>query len=350
MKLLAFTERPDHVCFRYRIAAFEEALADHGWSLEAVPLARRSLPRVRQLKRAGRADAVILQRKLLPFWQLRILRKSAKTLIYDFDDAVFHRDSYHPKGIRSRQRLAHFWATIYAADAVLAGNSHLRDEAARYVPAEHVHLFPTCLDPQRYRLAVHRRQASDAKLVWIGQRSTLPSLYQAEPQLASAASAVGGLELRVVSDAFPTLSGVAIAPRPWSAATEAAELADADIGVSWLPGDAWSLGKCGLKVLQFMAAGLPVVANAVGAHRQMVIHGETGFLANSADEWAQAIARLADNPALRARFGAAGRRLVEERYSVASQSAELLDVLNRLVLPAAMQSAGPQPRAAEARS
>ncbi|HEV7222443.1 MAG TPA: glycosyltransferase family 4 protein [Pirellulales bacterium] len=350
MKLLAFIERPDHVCFRYRIAAFEGALAEQGWSLDAVPLARRSLRRVRQLRRAGRADAVILQRKLLPFWQLRILRKSAKTLIYDFDDAVFHRDSYHPKGIRSWRRLAHFWATIYAADAVLAGNRSLRDQAACYVPSDRVRLFPTCVDPHRYRAAIHRRRAGEAKLIWIGQRSTLPSLTQAEPQLAAAAAAVGGLELRVVSDAFPTLSGIAVAPRPWSAATEAAELADADIGVSWLPDDAWSLGKCGLKALQFMAAGLPVVANAVGVHRQMVIHGETGFLANSADEWAQAVARLADDPALRARFGAAGRGLVEERYSVASQSAELLDLLNRSARPAATPSAGPRPRAAEAES
>jgi hypothetical protein len=282
----------------------------------------------------------------LPFWQLRILRKFAKTLIYDFDDAVFHRDSYHPKGIQSWQRLAHFWATIYAADTVMAGNGYLRDRAASYVPAEKVHLFPTCVEPHRYPTAAHRRGGSETKLVWIGQRSTLPSLYQAEGQLTAAAAAIGGLELRVVSDAFPTLSGIAVACRRWSVATEAGELADADVGVSWLPEDGWSLGKCGLKVLQFMAAGLPVVANPVGIHRQMVVHGETGFLASTADEWAQAIRQLATDPALRARFGAAGRRVVERQYSVQSRSAELIEVLNRSVSPAARQSAGPRSRAA----
>ena len=34
--------------------------------------------------------------------------------------------------------------------------------------------------------------------------------------------------------------------------------------MSWLPDDLWSRGKCGLKVLQYQAAGLPVVANPVG--------------------------------------------------------------------------------------
>ena len=79
MKLLALIEGPDHVCYRYRIKAFEQALAAQGWSLEALPLCKRSLPRIGQLRRAAEADVVVLQRKLLPLWQLRILRKSAKT-------------------------------------------------------------------------------------------------------------------------------------------------------------------------------------------------------------------------------------------------------------------------------
>lgn len=330
MKLLALIEGLDHVCFRYRIQAFEPALAAHGWSLEAVPLSKHCLPRIRQLRRAAEADAVILQRKLLPLWQLRILRKAAKTLIYDFDDAIFHRDSYHPKGVESWRRQAYFWAAAYAADIITAGNDYLKNQAAAYVPAERVHYFPTCIEYARYRAARHWRQGSEAKLIWIGQRSTLPSLSLAEPGLAAAAAALPGLELRVVSDVFPRLAGVAVVERAWSAATEAEELADADVGVSWLPDDGWSLGKCGLKVLQFMAAGLPVVANPVGAHCQMVVHGETGFLARTPHEWREAIETLAADPALRSRFGAAGRRLAKERYGVDGWSRRMVELLDRV--------------------
>ena len=368
MKLLALAEGADHVCFRYRLAAFRPALARAGWRLECVPLAKGSFARCRQLYRASEADAVVLQRKLLPMWQLRVLRKRARRLIFDFDDAVFHRDSYHPKGTKSWQRMASFWATVYAADAVWAGNDFLRGQAAALTEAERVHTLPTCVDPLRYPLARHG-PSERLRLVWIGQRSTVPSLQAAEQHLAAAAARLrdesvgnglravpgdavdvappkGGtprrvfptdvvpktdaLELRVVSDVFPRLAGMHVIERPWSEAGEAAELAAADVGVSWLPDDDWSRGKCGLKVLQYMAAGLPVVANRVGVHSAIIVDGQTGYLADTPHEWARAMARLAGDAPLRAAMGAAARRRVEERYSVAAWQDRLVGLLDRV--------------------
>lgn len=314
LRLLAFTESDDHVCYRYRIAPFASALSRAGWELECQPLARSVWARRRQLRRASEADAVLLQRKLLPLWHLRALRRACKALVFDFDDAVFHRDSYHPKGIDNWRRMMQFWATAYAADLVLAGNRYLAEQAAAFVGPERVRFIPTCVDPRNYRVAPHDANRP-FKLVWIGQRSTVPSLYEMHRQLA-AATAGCAFELRVISDIFPTLVGVRVVPVLWNGASEAAEIAGADVGVSWLPDDRWSRGKCGLKVLQYMAAGLPVVANRVGVHGEIVVDGVTGILADTPDEWQQAIGRLARDPNLRARMGAAARRRVEEEYSV----------------------------------
>ncbi|MGC3968903.1 MAG: glycosyltransferase [Pirellulales bacterium] len=224
---------------------------------------------------------MILQRKLLPLWQLHRLRRYSRVLLYDFDDAQFCRDSYSRKSSTSWTRLANFWATIYAADGVIAGNPFLAEQAGAYVGPEKVHLVPTCVAPQTYGLADHVRRGSGVRLVWIGQHSTLPGLYLADPLLEAAGARTPGLELRVVCNQFPRLHGVRVVPRQWSQAGEARELADADIGVSYLPDDEWSRGKCGLKVLQYMAAGLPVVANPVGMNCEMVEHGVTGFLAHA---------------------------------------------------------------------
>jgi len=330
MKVLALIEGPNGVCYRYRIEAFAWALAARGLQLEVMPLGRGTLRRIRQLRAARHADVVILQRKLLPLWQLALLRRAARRLVYDVDDALFQRNSYSRKGPTSWLRQASFWATVYASDAVTAGNQYLKERAAAYVEPERVHLVPTCVDPKRYPTARHRRAGATAKLVWIGQQSTLRSLDRAKGQLAAAADRLPGLGLRVICDAFPELPGVRVLPYRWSAATEAAALAEADIGINWLPDDAWSRGKCGLRVLQYMAAGLPVVANPVGMNCEMVLHGRTGLLASTPAHWAAAIQRLAADPALRQEMGRAGRRWVEERFSVARWGPEFARLIERV--------------------
>lgn len=316
MKVLALIERPQHVCYRYRIEAYASALFERGLHLEAVPLRQGGLPRLLRLPAAASADVVILQRKLLPRWQLHLVRRFAKRLVYDMDDAVFQRDSFQRKGPKSCRRERLFRAAVRAADAVIVGNEYLRRCTAQIDSAKPIHVVPTTVQPQYYRLTRHHRVGANVRLAWIGSSSTLPGLKLAERQLWAASEKVRGLSLRLVCDRTVELAGINVVLRPWAAATESAELAHADIGISWLSDDSWSRGKCGLKVLQYMAAGLPVVANRVGMNRHMVVDGETGILADTPDEWAQAIARLASDPGLRSRMGAAGRRMVEEHFAV----------------------------------
>jgi glycosyltransferase involved in cell wall biosynthesis len=175
------------------------------------------------------------------------------------------------------------------------------------------------------------RRGAAARLVWIGQQSTIRSLDLLRPHLAAAAARLPGLELRIISDTAPDLPGVKVSLRPWSIQTEVEDLAQGDIGITFLPDDAWSQGKCGLRVLQFMAAGLPVVANPVAMNRQMVIPGRTGLLAETPERWAAAIERLAADPSLRSQMGAAGRRLVEQEYSVAGWADRFADLVAGVV-------------------
>jgi glycosyltransferase involved in cell wall biosynthesis len=340
MKVLALIEHAGHACYRYRIAPFAQALAERGLELEPSPIQRGPVARCKQLWAAGRFDGVILQRKLLPYGQLVLLRRRARKLIFDFDDAIDGRDSYAEKGPRSWQRLLHFWATLQAADAVVAGNPYLEHRACSFVPRERVALVPTCVEPQRYQLARHERRGSAARLVWIGQRSTMRSLDRLRPCLAAAAQRLPGLELRVISDTAPELPGLKVVLRRWSSQTEAEELAQGDIGITFLPDDSWSHGKCGLRVLQFMAAGLPVVANSVGMNRRMVIPDGTGVLADTPAQWAAAIEQLAADPPRRSRLGAAGRRQVEQGYSVHGWKDRFADFVANVVRGEQLTGAG----------
>lgn len=321
MNLLALVESPGHVCCRYRIRAFEKALEGAGWSLACVGLARGVLRRPLQLHRTAHYDAVILGRKLLPLWQLRILRRSAHHLVFDFDDAVMYRDSYDRRGIHCPDRQRRFEETVRASDTVIAGNDFLADCALRAGAAvERVRVIPTCVEPANYPMARHANSPGHVDLVWIGSSSTLQGLEESRAIWQRLAEAVPRLRLRVICDRFPHPFPLPVVPIAWQEQTEARELAAGQIGISWLPDDPWSRGKCGLKVLQYQAAGLPVVANPVGVHCEMIRGGETGFLATTPDEWVSAIRALASDAALRDQMGSAGRRQVETDYSLSAWS------------------------------
>jgi glycosyltransferase involved in cell wall biosynthesis len=337
---VALVESPDHVCCRYRVAAFRPHLESAGHSLDLRPWPRRWWSRLRLGRALRGADVVILQRKLLPLWLLYLLRCAAPRLVFDFDDAVYLRDSYSPKGLHSAGRLHRFMATVETADAVVAGNAFLAGEAGRWASEPgHVHLVPTCLDPARYRPARHERTGGAAELVWVGSSSTLRGLEAVRPLLEGMGRALPGLRLRLVSDRFLRLDRLPVVACPWSADSEADDIAAGDIGISWVPDDLWSRGKCGLKVLQYMAAGLPVVANPVGVQADLVRHGESGLLARTPAEWVEAVRLLAGDPALRRRLGAAGRRRVEAEFSVEAGAARWLAVLGGLRRSAAEKDA-----------
>ena len=333
MRLLALIEGDNEVCCRYRIEAFAQAMAGQDMTLEIVRFDKGILRRIGNLREAKRADAVILQRKLLPLWQTALLRRWSRRLIFDFDDAVFQRDSNSSKGPESRSRSAKFRTVLSSCDAVIAGNDYLKQVASAHARPGRVRLIPTCIDTQKYRPAVHHRTGADARLAFIGQQTTLRLLDSAKEHFEAIAQRFPGMEFRQICDCSADFPGLSVILRPWSAESEAADLAECDIGVAWMRDDSWSLGKCGLKVLQYMAAGLPVVANPVGIHREMVIHGETGFIASTPQQWAEAVARLAADPQLRNKLGAAGRYLAEKRYSVTIWAPRFVDAIrgNRVV-------------------
>ncbi len=365
MNLLALVESAEHVCCRYRIRAFAPALHQAGWSLTCEGLERGVVPRVMQLRRAEHFDAVILQRKLLPGWQLGILRRSARRLVFDFDDAVLFRDSNDPRGREDRRRRRRFAAMMGVADTVVAGNDFLADCALRAgARVEDVHVIPTCVDPRRYAVARHEPSEAPADLVWIGSSSTLRGLEQPVAMWDAVAEAVPGLRLRVICDRFPRAFPIPIVGVPWSEPDEARQLASGQIGVSWLPDDLWSRGKCGLKVLQYRAAGLPVVANPVGCQSEMIRSGEDGILATTPAEWVDAVRQLAGDHDLRSQMGADARRRVEADYSISAWSDAFVHSMTgspRLATPGAgwkldrpapepVNRQGFEPRAAQART
>ncbi len=334
MELLALVESVGHVSVRYRLAALAPALAERGVRLALEALPKSLLGRLRLYRRAADFGGVVLQRTLLPRAELAALRRTAKCLVFDYDDAVWMRDSYHPRGPASRKRARRFARTVGAADVILAGNGFLA-ENARHTPAT-VAVVPTVVDSGAYPAAVHTRRGGDCLLTWVGTSSTLQGLALASEHFRAAAARLPGLTLRVVCNR-PAELPIRTEFVPWDAATEARDLSRCDIGVSWVPDDGWSRGKCGLKLVQYLAAGLPAVTNPVGVHGEIVPPG-WGTLATTPSEWADAVGRLALDPSLRQQLGDLGRARVRDSYSLAAAASIWAATLAKVGGPACVTS------------
>lgn len=309
---------------RYRALQFFPRLSQAGFLATHVAAAGNPRTYLNTLRQAAAADIVVVMRKTFPAPYLWLLRRFSRKLIFDFDDAIFCNTDGSP----SATRMNRFVAMASACDHVFAGNRFLADNATRHNPA--VTVIPTCVDIAKYQ--AHAKQPHDfIDLVWIGSSSTKKYLADAMPWLATASRGMPQLRLKIIADFDLPNAGIPTIPVPWHAQTEAHELASSHIGIAPMRDDDWSRGKCALKVLQYMAAGLPVVSSMAGANAEVTIAGETGFLPATPEEWVECIERLARNESMRQRFGKAGRLRAEAEYSIEPVFARIHSVIDGLV-------------------
>jgi glycosyltransferase involved in cell wall biosynthesis len=192
-------------------------------------------------------------------------------------------------------------------------------------------VVPTVVDTARFlptpvEKPTRRTHGDDTiTLVWIGLACNLKYLNVLAPALRRL-QARYRVKLRVVCSEPPMLPGLNIEFRSWEWEREVEDLQDATIGVMPLEDTEWARGKCGLKLLQYLAVGLPAVASPVGVNSEILVNGENGFLASTEHEWYERLDSLCRDPQLRTRMGQAGRRTVETRYSLAVWGPRLVDV------------------------
>ncbi len=367
MDVAIVASRPTQPSYRFRVEPFLPRLAERGIRCRVVFWPRTLWGRLTVWPRLAGADVVWVQRRLLSPWELAVLRRLAPRLVYDFDDAVFLRDDGRP----SPRRSSRFVRLVQAADLVVCGNTHLARPARRF--CRRVVVVPTVVDTRRFVPAdggvpasglsecepsksepdgvgvshdVQPVRASASSVLWVaggrsrrlevvwtGSRSTNRYLADLLPVLGRLR---GRVRLTVVSDSREGLQdaelwGAALRFVPWSPHTEVQTLQQADVGVMPLPDDPWTRGKCGLKLLQYMAVGLAVVASPVGVNVEIVEHERTGLLARTLEEWSAALLRLAADESLRRRLAAAARRHVEQHYSVDVYAPRLAELLQSLV-------------------
>jgi glycosyltransferase involved in cell wall biosynthesis len=306
MRFLILSHNPDRASFRQRIGDYLPQLEAQNITCTVERFPVGYFARWRLFKSAGQFDAVLLHKKTLNIWDAQILRKHARKIIYDFDDAIMA--SPHKPDSRHSSHFRLFARTAALADGIIAGNSYLADQAKPF--CKNVHILPTGLDTKKYDIPP--RSDNKIRLVWIGSKSTLNYLQTLAPVLEQVGEKYPNVILRIICDTFFDLSKMHVEQCPWSLQTEAKDLAACDIGLCPLPDDNFTRGKCGFKILQYFAVGLPAIASPVGFNNDIVQPDKTGILADTQEKWLVALKRLLDNQAQRQQMGRTAKEFARQ--------------------------------------
>jgi glycosyltransferase involved in cell wall biosynthesis len=308
MKIIIISSNPYRASFRQRIAVHRDMLRACGIDTELARFPADMAARWRLLRRCDDFDAVLLHKRRLNMIDAFCLRRYARCVIYDFDDAVMYSDKNPDRP--SRKRRKSFQRTVKLADMVMAGNSYLAEHARRY--CHNVNILPTGLDTQAYNLKAEPEKDGKLRLVWIGSKITLKYLAEIKPALEQIGSRFDNVVLRIICDDFFDPNNLEVEKCLWSLEREVFDLATCDIGLAPLPDNRFTKGKCGFKILQYWAAGLPVVASPVGANAEYIQDGTNGFYAVDGSDWIEKVSLLLKDSQLRQQMGRAGRQKVEQ--------------------------------------
>ncbi|OGX83982.1 glycosyltransferase family 4 protein [Hymenobacter glacialis] len=335
---------------RFRFEQYLDALKAHGHTYQLAPFISVATWNIlyqpgHAVKKAGGILAGFARRLLLlfsvpaydfvfvhreaspvgpPVFEWVIAKVLGKKIIYDFDDAIWLANTSEANkvvvGVKWQQKVADICKWAYKTSC---GNAYLANYARQFNPNAVVN--PTTIDTVNLHNKV-RDQAALGRLVigWTGTHSTMKYLDQVVPVLAKLEAEGLDFEFRVISNQPPALSLHSLIFLPWSKDSEIADLLSFHVGLMPLEDDPWAKGKCAFKALQYMALGIPALVSPVGMNREVVQHGQNGFVCATPTEWEVSLRQLLQDSRLRQRLGTAARATIEQRYSVRANTPNFL--------------------------
>jgi len=351
-RLMACSHSRDDPASRFRVIQYLPHFAAAGWRFDHRPnrpsryrkphlwprLARsidrrlsvglRRWNRLRDIRDAADCDVVFVNRDLQEgklAWEQRLFAANPR-IVFDFDDAIY-------LGQEKRSHIG--WICRHAA-WVTAGNETLAAFAREFT--DRVTVVPSTVPVERYE--AHAHDAADLpettgrplRIGWLGSDLSIRETLYPRWEMIGRLQQSLGFEFVICSKPKPSPPEGPLRWRfvEWGPDVEERIARHLDVGIMPLEDDAFQRGKCGMKILQYMAAGLPVVASPVGVNATIVVHGETGFHVISEADWHEAFATLTANAELRRSMGRAGRHRCERSYATGPWAHQLLEIFDRV--------------------
>jgi glycosyltransferase involved in cell wall biosynthesis len=281
------------------------------------------------LLRIGKFDLLWIEKELFPWLPAigELLISMRVPYVIDYDDAIFHRYDLHKSWVVRTFLGTKIDKVMRYSTLVIAGNDYLA-ERARNAGAKRVDILPSVVDVERYPI---KKASPGLNIGWIGSPATASFLTSLQPTLKRFVNHANVHVTLIGTGNIDPLPSIRKKLLPWNEMTEIANLQTFDVGIMPLPDAPFERGKCGYKLVQYMASGLPVIASPIGVNKKIVVHDKNGFLASTDNEWFNAFERLENNIDERQQMGLAGRKKAEESYNLRVTAPRLLELFRSVI-------------------
>ncbi len=328
MRVLFLIQGMEVAASRYRVLQYLPFLKEHGVLPTVLPFPKGFFDKIKLFKSISRYDILFIQRKRFTSPWLQYIKKRAKRIVFDFDDSIMYRNSKADQP-ESRTRAKKFGNMVTSSDYVIAGNAFLMDKTIPY--SKSVMTIPSPIDMSLYSQKDYSKNGDTLTLGWIGAHGSIHYMEKMRPLFETLGKKYNNVKLKVVCDIFFDCGNIVVEKKLWSEQDEVKDIQSFDIGLMPLVNDPWSHGKCGLKILQCLAAGVPVVCSPFGINGEIVTDGVHGLWAETQDEWLEKIEILIRDKDLRERMGREGRKKVSRDYSLETHAPRMLNLFKQLV-------------------
>ena len=310
-------------------SGFYKIIYKKGFYLQKILfLLESSFKRFSDIFIALRSDIIFIHLEAFPFgpplfeW---IIYLSGKKIIYDLDDAIYMGITSPANRFLIKLKCPNkIKEIIRISNYVITCNSYLADYARRY--NKNVVVMHTAVDTEKFTPSL-KDDEHNITIGWIGSHSTAYYL-ECLRDVFSSISNKYGFTLKIIGarNLNIKIDGVKIINLEWTLKDDIKQFQSLDIGVYPLPENEWIRGKTGFKTIQYMSVGIPSVVSDVGANRNIVQDGINGYLARTKYEWVQKLSRLIEDRELRRKMGLAGRKTVEQNFSMRVNAPKYLNI------------------------
>jgi len=276
-----------------------------------------------------KSDIIIIEKELFPyappFFECLLSRFGFKFIV-DYDDAIHHNYDKN-KNFVIRLLLGNKIIRVMKyAKYVVVGNEYLYEYAKNNAIFNLIKI-PTVIDEKKYFYKNNKN--NKVNIGWIGTPVTSKFLAVLLP-LFQKINKEFNIDFTFVGARQEDFEYNFIKCVDWCEDSEVKDIQGFDIGIMPLGNSFFEKGKCGYKLIQYMACGIPVVASSVGENNIIIDHSENGYLADSNEGWSDFLIQLISNKTLRYNFGQKGLKKINQNYTILSQGPRLLETIKKV--------------------